>query len=253
MKLNIVKRTVMATALAVATAAAVAGMPSNALALGFNFGDLGFFVYGGNDQRYENLGPGSALPTLEGSSLTTLDISSSLTSLSNGAVNGLRYSIMGVGAGGANYYVSSTSATITAGQANNSSAAGAAGVFDFWAGQHAAQTGGVSNPYANNPATTAAAAPHSFTSVLGTDGSIQGNLGFTTHGTLGQLLNIFRVNVDGVNPETYTRVATALLSANGQLMITPAAVPIPAAVYLFGTGLVALVGIARRSFNKKAA
>ena len=78
-------------------------------------------------------------------------------------------------------------------------------------------------------------------------------MGFNTHGSLGQLLNIFAVNVDGVNPETYTKVASALLSATGQLIITPAAVPLPAAVVLFGTGLVALVGIARRKIDKMAA
>lgn len=247
MRLSIVKKTVMATALAVAAAAAVVGAPSNALALGFNVGDLGFFVYGGNDQRYENFGVNSALSTLEGTSLTTRDISGSLTSLSIGAATGLRYSILGTS--GNDFYVSSTASTITANMANNSDPVGAAGNFLFWAGQHAAQTGGVANPYLNNPSTTPVGALHSYTSILGTDGSIVGGLNFNTHGTLGQLLNIFRVNVDG-EAATYVRVATALLGTNGILTITPSAVPIPAAVYLFGTGLVALVGIARRSMNK---
>jgi hypothetical protein len=249
MRLSIVKKTVMATALAVASAAAVAGAPSNALALGFNFGDVGFFVYGGNDQRYENFGPNSALPTLEGTSLTTRDISGSLSSLNVGATTGLRYSIMGTSTDGLSYYVSSTASTITPSQANNSFASDAAGNFLGWAALHAAQTGGASNAYANNPSITSTAVAHSFTSVLGTDGSVQGQLGFTTHGTLGQLLNIFRVNIDG-EAASYVRVASAILGTNGQLTITPTAVPIPAAVYLFGTGLVALVGIARRSMNK---
>lgn len=249
MRLNIVKRTVMATALAVATAAAVVGAPSNALALGFNFGDVGFFVYGGNDQRYENFGPNSALPTLEGTSLTTRDISGNLTALGVGASTGLRYSIMGTSADGLSYYVSSTGSTITPAQANNSFASDAAGNFLGWAALHAAATGGASNAYANNPSITSTAAAHSFTSILGTDGSVQGQLGFNTHGTLGQLLNIFRVNIDG-EAATYVRVASAILGTNGQLTITPTAVPVPAAVYLFGTGLVALVGIARRSMNK---
>lgn len=253
MRLSIVKKTVMATALAVATAAAVAGMPSNALALGFNFGDLGFFVYGGNDQRYENFGTGSSAPVLLQPSQTTRDISGSLSTLNLGAATGLRYSIIGSSTDGQTFYVSSTSSTITAAQANNSFAANAQGEFLGWAGQHAAQTGGVANPLANNPSITSTAAGHSFTSILGTAGVLNGQVGFNTHGTLGQLLNIFAVNVDGVTVETYTKVATALLSANGQLAIMPTAVPIPAAVYLFGTGLAALVGIARRSFNKKAA
>ena len=250
MELNIVKRTVMATAFVVAAAAAVAGMPSNALALGFNFGDAGFFVYGGNDQRYENFGPNSALPTLEGTSVTTRDISGSLSTLNVGASTGLRYSILGTSADGLNFYVSTPNDTITTSQVNNSFPVDASGNFLFWAGQHAAQTGGAANTYANNPSTTSAAALHSFTSILGTDGSISGGFNFNTHGTLGQLLNIFRVNIDG-EAASYVKVASAILSDSGQLTITPAAVPIPAAVILFGTGLVALVGIARRSMNKK--
>lgn len=246
MRLSTVKKTMMATALAVAAAAAVVGAPSNALALGFNVGDLGFFVFGGNDQRYESFGANSALSTLEGTSLTTRDISGSLTSLSVGVPAGLGLSYSILGTSGSDFYLSSTATTITTTMINNSDPNSAAGNFLGWAGQHAAQTGGV---LANNPSITAASAAHSYTSFLGTDGSIVGAMNFSTQGSLGQLLNIFRVNVDG-EPQTYVRVATALLGTNGQFTITPSAVPIPAAVYLFGTGLVALVGIARRSMNK---
>jgi len=252
MRLSRLKKTVMATALAVGAAAAFSGMPSNAFALGFVFGDGGFFVYGGNDQRYENFGANSALPTFEGTSVTTRDISSNLTQLNVGASTGLRYSIMGTSADGLGFYVSTPNATITPTQVNNSFADSAAGNFLFWAGQHAAQTGSATSTYANNPSITSTAAAHSYTGILGTDGSIAGQLNFQTHGTLGQLLNIFRVNIDG-EAANYVKIATALLSATGQLSITPAAVPIPAAVYLFGTGLVALVGIARRSMNKNKA
>lgn len=243
----------LAAAVIAVTAMAVMGGPSSALALGFNFGDLGFYVYGGNDQRYESFGTGSSNPVLLGSSPTTRNISSDLPTLNAGAATGLRYSVIGSSTDGLTFYVSSPNATITAAQANNSFAANAQGEFLFWAGQHAAQTGGVGNPLANNPSITAASAPHSFTSILGTAGVLNGQVGFNTHGTLGQLLNIFAVNVDGATTETYTRIATALLMPDGALTITPTAVPVPAAVVLFGTGLVGLVGLARRKMQGLAA
>jgi hypothetical protein len=43
-----------------------------------------------------------------------------------------------------------------------------------------------------------------------------------------------------------TYAATWLLAGNTLTFGTPAPVPIPAAVYLFGSGLIGLVGLARR-------
>jgi hypothetical protein len=249
---NKLKRTL--AALTAVSSLAMGSLPSNALALGFNFGDLGFFVYGGNDQRYENLGMGSSAPVLAGPSPTNRDIAGDLPTLNNGAATGLRYSVIGTSTDGLTFYVSSPNNSITQAQANNSFAANAQGEFLFWAGQHAAATGGVGNPLANNPSITPASAGHSFTSILGTAGVLNGQLGFVTHGNPGQFLNIFSVNVDGASPETYTKVATAFLSSTGQLTVTPlAAIPVPTAFILFGTGLIGLVGIARRSMNKPAA
>lgn len=250
MKLSTVKKTVMATAMAVATAVAVVGMPSTASALSIANGDLGFYVYGGDTERYENLGTGS-ISQVGGGSTITRNIASDLTTLQTGATLGLRYSLIGVDAAGANMYFSSASPTLTPTMIENSFPDVAAGNFLQWAQfSLPTQTGGAG--LVNNPALVSKASSNSFThpSQLGGNGQINGNLGIVTHAVLGSPLSIFRVNIDGNEP-IYQLVATAVLNQSGAFQVGQVApIPVPAAVYLFGTGLVALVGIARRSMNK---
>jgi len=50
-------------------------------------------------------------------------------------------------------------------------------------------------------------------------------------------------------PTSLTEVGIATFSANGQLQIGPAPVPVPAAVVLFATGIIGLVGLARRRMS----
>lgn len=231
---------------------AVVSLPSTASALYFPEGDLGFYVYGGNTERYENFGPGST-SLLEGTSVFGRNIAPDLPTVLDGATLGIRYAVIGVDAATAFMYVSSQSPTITDTMRINTFADVAAGVFLQWANSWLpAATGGLANPYVNNPALLSKGQINSFTSQLGITGLLNGNLGFTTHGVLDQPLTIFKVNIDGLDP-TFERVGTALLTSDGQLTITPAAVPVPAAVILFGTGLVGLAGIARRSMNRMAA
>jgi hypothetical protein len=227
---------------------AVVGLPSAASALQFLEGDMGFYVYGGNTERYENLGQGSTADLAGGGSFAR-NIAGDLPTVQEGATLGLRYSVIGVDQATAFMYVSSQSPTITDTMRINTFADVAAGNFLQWANSFLpAVTGGLANPYANNPTLLSKGLINSFTSQLGTTGLLNGNVGFTTHGVLDQPLTIFKVNIDGNEPQ-FERVATALLTSNGQFTITPAAIPVPAAVILFGTGLVGLVGIARRSMK----
>lgn len=224
---------------------AVAGMPSVASALDIGNGDFGFYIYGGNTERYENLGTGS-IAQVGGAPIVRNVSGSDLATLQDGATTGLRYSLIGVDASGLNMYFSSVTSTITQTMKDNSFPDVAAGNFLQWAQSFLpTQTGGPG--LTNNPALVSKASVNSFTSQLGVTGLLNGNLGITTHGVLGSPLSIFKVNIDGNEP-IYELVALATLSQAGDLQVAP--IPVPAAAILFGTGLAGLVGIARRSMSK---
>jgi hypothetical protein len=248
-----IKQTV--AAFAAVAGLAVVGLPSPASALYFPEGDLGFYVYGGNTERYENFGPGST-SILDGSSTATVtrNIAGDLPTIQEGATLGLRYAVVGVDAETAYMYVSSAVSNFTPRIIEDSFPDVAAGNFLQWANSWLPNTpvigGGFADPYFNNPTLMPRALINSFTSQLGITGTLNGYLGFATHGVPGQTLNLYRVNIDGAYPPVFELVGTALLTPNGQLTIRP--IPVPAAVILFGSGLVGLVGLARRSMNKTA-
>jgi hypothetical protein len=243
-----------AAAVVAATGLTVVGLPSPASALYFPEGDLGFYVYGGNTERYENLGPNSTT-IFQTMTPVTRNIASDLPTLQEGATLGLRYSVIGVDADTAYMYVSSAvpPAGITPRILEDTFPDVAAGNFLQWANSwlpNAPGSGGFADPYLNNPMLMSRALINSFTSQLGGQGFLNGYTGFNTHASLGQPLTIFRVNIDGAFP-VLDFVGTALMTQNGQFTITP--IPVPAAVILFGSGLVGLVGLARRSMSKRAA
>jgi hypothetical protein len=238
MRLNKVKRTVMATALAVATA--VAGVAGQAQAFTFSQGDLVIAIYGNNQEALYDLGNASSL--LAGA---TQDINLGTVGLAAASVgpNAVQYTVFGFNLnGGSGGVVASTIANLSAiiGPALNN---------QF-------------NPTFNMSATGAfvgdtigAADGKSFTSNLNAagTGSMAGAWPVAMQGGIGQVLNILAGDVE---TNTFTQIGRVQFTSNGHLLIGnpgPAAVPLPAGVVLFGTGLIALVGIARRRINQMMA
>jgi hypothetical protein len=238
----------MATAVAVAAAVAVAGMPSKAQALGFDPGQLSFIVFGGDNEYYNNLG---SIDTVLANPTTQVTLNSQqLSDVSTNASLGLKFSLLGLSSDSNSLFTGGPS-SISQGQKDNTFYLNGADAFGGWQSSLASISGG---PTANNPLTLAKTSNQSYTTTLGTDGSINGFMGFNTTAQAGSLLSLFRISNNGTS-DVYTKVATATFdSASGLLTITSlAAIPVPAAVVLFGTGLIGLVGIARRSLTARAA
>lgn len=237
MKVRGIKRMMMAAALAVATA--VAGQ---AQAFTFGEGDLVLAIYGNNTEALYNLGNGNSILSPGGAGITNLDVSAGLAAAGVGT-NPVRFTLFGHDSTLGTLYA----ATSFASSAINPNLFSPTNQFEasiIMAGQ-ANFTGN----------TIARADSRSFTSNLNAAGTatMLGAWPVTMQGSLDQVLNIMQGDV---NTNTFTQVGRVLLTAGGLLTVGnpgPSAVPLPAGVVLFGTGLIGLVGIARRSFNRMAA
>ncbi len=243
MKVRSVKQMMVAAALTVITS--VAGMVGQAQAFTFGDGDLVLAIYGNNTEALYNLGSATTRLTPGGTPFT-LDVSAGLAAAQVGT-NAVKYTIFGWDS----TQQIQAATTFAQGQVQPPGS-----LVDLtnqlnasvnWSGQL-----GV-NPIAGD--TVAKSNPLSFSSNL--DGPGDGKFGGTwpvaMQGALGDILNI--MNGDAT-VGTFTQVGRVLLAANGLLTIGnpgPSAVPLPAGVVLFGTGLIGLIGVARRSFKRMAA
>jgi hypothetical protein len=216
------------------TAAALTGPVTAAQALQFNSGDAVLAVYGNNTEYAVNLGSFSTLL----STGIDLDLSSILPSI--GGANTLKYTIVG-----------NTASTIFFGDTFAASA---------W-------TAGQKNSVFPNTYNSALVNWSGPLGVVGDTRSlfpVNDNLSFSTNlnnagdDTLGSaipaarrgsadidtILNLLQRPISGAG-STLVTVGTAFLnSTNGHFVVS--AVPVPAAVVLFATGVIGLVGIARR-------
>lgn len=238
MKGRSVKRMVMAVALAVATT--ISGVANQAQAFSFNEGDLVLAIYGNNTEALYNLGSASTL--LASGASTSFNLSAGLTAAGVGT-NPVRYTLFGHDLAGPSVFAGTTFASnqINAGQL------GLTGQLESSISLQA--LGGFSGD------TVAKADLQSFSTNFNQNGA--GNFGgswpVAMQGTPGDILNIMQGNTD---TNVFTQVGRILLGQDGQFIIGnpgPSAVPLPAGVVLFGTGVIGLIGVARRSFSKMAA
>jgi hypothetical protein len=237
MKQTAFKRIVLATAVAVA--AVVSCVAERAQAFTFGDGDIVVAIYGNATEALVDLGNYNSLLT---NPSHTFNLSSQLAAAQVGT-NAVKYTVFGVDSATGN-------GRVFAGTAFDPSSIH--GNFDL-NNQFNNTFAFTVQPFTGD--TIAATAPQSFTSNLNTAGagSFDGAWPVAMQGTVGQLLNILAG--DSVT-NAFSQVGRVLLASDGTLTVGnpgPAAVPLPAGVVLFGTGLIGLVGFARRSFNRMTA
>jgi hypothetical protein len=230
-------------AVAAVAAASLAGPVTSAHALQFSPGDAVLSVYGNGVEYVRNLGSYQNLI----SNGLTLDLSSILSQVSPGG-NPLAYAIAGFNNGNTDIFFGSRSpiADWTAQNKNQLQPNVLFANLDGWR-VNLADAGDTRN-FIPQPD------PLSFSTNLNASGAntLGGAVPAVRGGfaPVGELMHLLR-RTGG--PSTLTEVSTAFLSANGQLQIgTVAAVPVPAAVVLFASGLVGLVGLARRRMSGRS-
>ena len=237
MKLRGIKRIMVAAVLAVATA--VAG---NAHAFTFGDGDLVLAIYGNNSEALYNLGNYNS--KLANGASFTLDVTSGLNAAKVGT-NPVLWTVFG------------WDTSLPAGQVHAATKANPI--------QPAGTSLGLTNQFnplavwSGTQLNTADVIPKSdgdsFSSRInsGGDGKLSGAWPNAMEGVLNDQLTVVRGDVAA---NTFTQVGRVTLTNAGLLTLLGGVgqpVPLPAGVVLFGTGVIGLIGVARRSFNKMAA
>lgn len=241
MKLRGIKRLMVAAALAVVSA--TAGMIGQAQAFSFTDGDLVLAIFGNNTEALYNLGKAS--DRLASGATFSLNVQAGLQAAGVGT-NPVRFTVYGHDQLDANLPVWASTGVNPS--TINPGALQLTNQFGFSLGQ--------STLPAFTGDTIAKSDTRSFSSNLDPsgDGSMAGSWPVAMFGAPDGILNILKADI---STNTFTQVGRVLLAANGLLTIgNPGPggnpVPLPAGVVLFGSGLIGLIGIARRSFNRTA-
>lgn len=240
----------------VAVVVELSGLATGAQAFEFNSGDFVLAIYGNSQEYYRNLGPAANL--LVPGAQNTFDLSASpLAPLSATAGNEpIQWTVLsGQGTTQLNTFTNvasqQTSAQIIASGSNNGVVPANTNITS-WRNTIGPATGPGSEIVLN------AVDPASFTTRFGINGTL-GNT-FTGGGLQGSLDSVLfliqgQARTAGGDLNVLSDVGRVMLALNGQLNIcggagcTPAVIPIPAGIILFGTGLIGLVGIARRKLT----
>jgi hypothetical protein len=220
-------------AFAAVAAAALAGPVTAAHALQFSQGDAVLAVYGNATEYVANLGSFSSLV----STGADIDLSSILGTVGAGG-NPIKYTLAGYSGTGIFFGDQSPASAFSSIQKNQVLPNVLISGLQNWSGPLAVAGDARSLFPVNDPL--------SFSTNLNASGAdtLGGSVPSTHVGmaTIDTVLNLLQRTGDA---STLSTVGTALLSSStGHLVVS--AVPVPAAVVLFATGVIGLVGLARR-------
>jgi|GEM_PF-1091213 len=250
-------RAVTATAFTIATL--VTGMAGQVQAFTFSNGDLVLAIYGNSTEAVYDLGTANTILTPGGAGIANQNVSAGLTAVQNSGTGTVKYTLFQFDAGfstggGVIAGTSKTLAQASAGTVNFTNQLNAAGTWSGLLGNSSVQSQFTS--LGDGGFSISKTGTMSFSSNLndsaGTD-TMKGAWPVAMSGGLNVVLNLIQGDLDA---GTTSQVGRALLTSAGFLTVGnpgPSAVPLPAGVVLFGTGLIGLVGIARRSINRQAA
>ena len=238
---------------------AVAGLgviPQQAQALTFNAGDAVLVIYGNGTEYYRNLGPSSAIPS-------SVTINASFMSQVGGGLP-IEYTILGGNAANFGALPTSTfegtavpSTNVSALSGWTAARNGAISQQQYW--NTIVGWAGQVGTIAGSEHVLASSDTKSFSSFFGTADKL--NAAFPLRMSSNIDTNLFLLGRSFLPVGTQTAqsaLGQAMLtllagSGDGQLTFAVAAVPVPAAFVLFGSGLIGLIGIARRKFTQTQA
>jgi hypothetical protein len=230
------------TVAAAALAAVSVSVPAHALV--YNTGDAVLVIYGNEQQGYLNLGNWDTLKTAGGS----FDVADILNTAGVSGANPIEYSIAGNSGAQTPMWFGSNQAigdwTSTQKTLMNTNAYNTANT--NWRGQLTTAADPTRKIYAASDPLLA------FSLYFGTTDSLGGLTSVRGSSDIDSILHLLERTGAA---STLAGVTTALLNSSTKLFTIgtqigePAPIPVPAAAILFATGLIGLVGFARRSMG----